>query len=343
MNELNTNEKRRKNVFRVLTTPIMEYFKRNAGILMGLIALIIVVSINTPVFLSTKNILNILRQISNNLYLAAAITMILISGGIDLSAGAVISLSSVLVSTFMVNVGLSVPVAILGTLTVGFLVGLINGVIIYKTDLPPFIVTLSTQYICQGFAYIITGAQPVRLTDQNFIRIGTGFILGIPLPLYYLIIILGFSWYILNQTRLGRHIYAVGGNTKAAEFSGVSIRKVRLFVYIFSGVMAAVAGIVLSARMYSGQPTAGGNSAMDAIASVVLGGVSMGGGQGTIGGMVIGALIIGVLGNGLNLAGIDSYWQMAAKGVIIIVAVYVDYMKKAGGRGIKLRKAREVK
>ena len=235
----------------------------------------------------------------------------------------------------MVNYGFPIPLAILAALAVGAMVGFLNGTIIYKTGLPPFIVTYSLQSICQGIAYVWTGAQPIRLTDQNFIFLGAGYAFGvIPMPLIYLGVILVFVWYILNRTKLGRHIYAVGGNEKAAEFSGVNIRKVRWFVYIFSGIMAALAGVVLSARMYSGQPAVGAGGEMDAIAAVVLGGTSMGGGRGSIGGTIIGALLIGILNNGLNLAGIDSYWQMVAKGAIILIAVYVDFVKQ----GNKLRK-----
>ncbi len=315
--------------------PVVAYMKRNGGIIIGFFILATIIQINTPQFLTSKNIISVLRQISTNLYCASAITMILIAGGIDLSIGAVTSLSSVVVSTLMVNYGFPIPLAILVALAVGAMVGFLNGTIIYKTGLPPFIVTYSLQSICQGIAYVWTGAQPIRLTDQNFIFLGAGYAFGvIPMPLIYLGVILVFVWYILNRTKLGRHIYAVGGNEKAAEFSGVNIRKVRWFVYIFSGIMAALAGVVLSARMYSGQPAVGAGGEMDAIAAVVLGGTSMGGGRGSIGGTIIGALLIGILNNGLNLAGIDSYWQMVAKGAIILIAVYVDFVKQ----GNKLRK-----
>ncbi|MBR2802693.1 MAG: ABC transporter permease [Erysipelotrichaceae bacterium] len=315
--------------------PVIQYIRRNGGIIIGFFILCVIIQINTPQFLTWSNIVSVLRQISTNLYLASAITMILIAGGIDLSAGAVVSLSSVVVATCMVNIGLPIPLAILCAVVLGALIGFVNGTIVYKTGLPPFIVTYSMQCICQGIAYVVTGAQPIRLTDKSFIFLGTGFVGGIiPMPLVYLAVILLFVWYVLNRTKLGRHIYATGGNEKAAEFSGVNIKHVRWFVYSFSGIMAALAGVVLSARMYSGQPAVGADAAMDAIASVVLGGTSMAGGRGFIGGTIIGALLIGVMNNGLNLAGIDSYWQMVAKGIIILIAVYVDFVKQ----GKKLRK-----
>ena len=332
---MSAKEKSAVKASRLGSNPIISYIKRNGGIIIGFFILSIIVQINTPQFLTWNNIVSVLRQISTNLYCASAITMILIAGGIDLSSGAVTSLSSVVVSTFMVNYGFPIPLAILEALAVGALVGFLNGTIIYKTGLPPFIVTYSLQCICQGVAYVWTGAQPIRLTDKSFIFLGAGFLGGVvPMPLVYLAVILVFVWYILNRTRLGRHIYAVGGNEKAAEFSGVNIKRVRWFVYAFSGIMAALAGVVLSARMYSGQPPVGAGGELDAIASVVLGGTSMGGGRGTIGGTIIGALLIGVMNNGLNLAGIDSYWQMVAKGIIILIAVYVDFVKQ----GSKLRK-----
>ncbi len=337
-NEEKKEEKKENGLVHVLKTsdnPVIAYIRRNGGIIIGLIILCTVVQINTPQFLTASNLISVLRQISTNLYVACAITMILIAGGIDLSAGAVISLSSVVVATSLVNYGFSIPLAILFALAVGAAVGFLNGTIIYRTGLPPFIVTYALQCICQGIAYVWTGAQPIRLTDPDFIFLGAGFAFGvIPMPLVYLIVILIFVWYILNRTQMGRHIFAVGGNERAAEFSGVNIKHVRWFTYTFSGIMAALAGIVLTARMYSGQPAVGSGGEMDAIAAVVLGGTSMGGGRGSIGGTIIGALLIGVMNNGLNLAGIDSYWQMVAKGIIILIAVYVDFVKQ----GKKLRK-----
>lgn len=181
--------------------------------------------------------------------------------------------------------------------------------------------------ILRGGIYVYTGGTTVRIDDRSFIAVGTGYTLGIPNPVWYMAVILAIVYLILNRTKLGRHIYAIGGNEKAAEFSGIDVKNVRLFVYVFSGIMAAVAGIVLAARSYSGQPTAGTGAEMDAIEACVLGGCSMAGGYGFIGGTIIGALIIAIMNNGLNLMRIDSYWQMVAKGVIVLIAVYVDYVK----------------
>jgi ribose transport system permease protein len=298
-----------------------DYFKNYVGLLIGMAVLVTIISVNTPVFLSPKNLLNVVRQISNNMFLASATTLMLIHGGIDLSMGAIVSLSSVLCVSAITTMGIPIPLAIVVTI--------LDGAIVHRTNLPPFIVTYCTLSVCQGAAYLWTGAQPVRITNQNFVFLGTGFLGPIPLPVIYMIAIFSLVWFILNRTKLGRHIYATGGNSVAAALSGVDIRKIRYFVYGFSGLMAAFAGIVLSARMYSGQPTAGGDSFFEAIAAVVLGGTSMMGGAGRVGGTLIGALILGVLSNGLNLAGIDSYWQLVAKGFIVLGAVYVDSIKQS--------------
>ncbi len=305
---------------------VKTYFKRNAGILIGLVAICIIISLNSPIFLTQKNIFNVLRQISTNLYLASAMTIILIAGGIDLSVGSIIAVCGVIAGTLL-NMGLPIPLVIVACLAVGGLVGSINGFLISSTTLPPFIVTFSMASILRGAAYVYTGGTTVRINDRAFINLGTGYLGFIPLPVVYLAILLFCLYLMLNKSRLGRHIYAIGGNQQAAQFSGIKIRKIRMFIYVFSGLMAALASIVLSARSYSGSPLAGDGAEMDAIAAVVLGGTSMGGGYGYIGGTVIGALIIGLLNNGLNLMGIDSFWQIILKGAVILVAVYVDYIK----------------
>lgn len=303
-----------------------EYFKRNAGILIGLIAICIIVTLNSDKFLTQDNIMNVLRQISANMYLASAMLMILIAGGIDLSVGSLIALTGVVAGTLVAN-GVPVPVTLILCLLGGALCGAVNGTILSTTTLPPFIVTLSMMNILRGATYVFTGGATVRIDDRSFINVGTGYFTIIPLPVIYMFIVILIVFLILNKTKLGRHIYAIGGNQKAAEFSGINVRKVRMFVYVFSGIMSALAGIVISARNYSGNPVAGNGAEMDAIAACVVGGASMAGGYGYIGGTLIGALIIGLVNNGLNLMRIDSYWQIIFKGVIILVAVYIDYFK----------------
>ena len=213
-------------------------------------------------------------------------------------------------------------------LLVGLAVGGFNGFVVSTTTIPPFIVTLATMNIARGAAYVYTGGQPIRVMSDSFNFMGAGYLGDIPMPIIYLVIIVIISLFIMDKSKLGRHIYAVGGNHKAALFSGIKTKRVTFFAYIFSGLMSAIAGIVLASRMFSGQPTAGQGAEMDAIAAVVLGGTSMSGGSGKIGGTVIGALVIGVLSNGLNLMGINSFWQYIVKGIVILIAVYVDYFKK---------------
>lgn len=308
-------------------TSIKSYFKRNAGILIGLVALCVVISFRSDRFLTQDNIMNVLRQISSNMYLACAMTMILIAGGIDLSVGSIVAVTGVTAGTLL-NMGIPIPLTILICLVLGGLYGTITGVIITNTTLPPFIVTYSMMQILRGATYVYTGGTTVRVDNRAFINLGTGYAFGfLPLPVVYLLIVFVIVFIVLNKTSLGRHIYAVGGNEKAAKFSGINVKKTRMFVYIFSGVMGALAGMVLCARSYSGNPLAGDGAEMDAIAACVLGGASMAGGYGFVGGTLIGALIIGLLNNGLNLMRIDSYWQIILKGIVILVAVYVDYIK----------------
>ena len=302
------------------------YFKRNAGIMIGLVALCVVIAFRSDSFLTYENIMNVLRQSAQNIFIASGMTITLIAGGIDLSVGSVVGLVGVMVGT-MVNDGMPILLAVGICLVVGALMGTFNGMILSRTTLPPFIVTYALMTILRGGIYVYTGGTTVRIDDRSFIAVGTGYTLGIPNPVWYMAVILAIVYLILNRTKLGRHIYAIGGNEKAAEFSGIDVKNVRLFVYVFSGIMAAVAGIVLAARSYSGQPTAGTGAEMDAIEACVLGGCSMAGGYGFIGGTIIGALIIAIMNNGLNLMRIDSYWQMVAKGVIVLIAVYVDYVK----------------
>ncbi|MDR0550901.1 MAG: ABC transporter permease [Spirochaetaceae bacterium] len=311
----------------------LSFLKENAGILIGLALLCAVLIIYDAVnaraaFLSKNNILNVLRQTATNLYVACAMTMVIILGGIDLSVGSVIALSGVVTSGLIAFNGAGLGLAVLAGLGTGALTGAFNAALISKTTIPPFIVTLSTMNIARGAAYLYTGGQPVRVMSDTFNFIGSGYIKDIPMPVIYLIVIVAISSLILNRAKLGRHIYAVGGNPVAARFSGIKNSRVTFFVYLFSGLLSAFAGIVLASRMFSGQPTAGQGAEMDAIAAVVLGGTSMSGGVGKISGTVIGALIIGVLNNGLNLLNINSFWQYVVKGVVILIAVYVDFMKK---------------
>ncbi|HHW67653.1 ribose ABC transporter permease [Defluviitalea raffinosedens] len=307
---------------------IMGYVKRYGGILIGFITMCIALSILSPVFLTASNILNVLRQISTNAILAFGMTFAIIICGIDLSVGSVLALSGTLSAGLITLSGIPTPIAVLIGLTLGTLIGLLNGVIIAKTGLPAFIVTLCTMLMARGAAYVYTDGMPVRTIEESFNFIGNGYLGPIPLPIIYMAAFFVFTTILLNKTKFGRHVYAVGGNVDAAKFSGIDIQKVQIGVFTLLGFSSAFAGIVLCARMYSGQPTVGQGFEMDAIAASVLGGTSMSGGIGTIGGTMIGALIIGVLNNGLNILNVSSFWQSIIKGAVILTAVYVDSVKK---------------
>jgi ribose transport system permease protein len=270
--------------------------------------------------------MNVLRQISANMYLATSMTIILISGGIDLSVGSGISIAGVLAATLLVW-SVPVPLVVLICLLVGVMIGSVSGTIISTTNLPPFIVTFSMMSILRGISYVATSANTIRIDNNSFINLGAGFLGAVPLPVIYMLVILFGVFLLLNKTALGRNIYAIGGNERAAIYSGIHVKRIRLFAYIFSGLMASVSGMTLAARSFSGNPVFGTGAEMDAIAATVLGGSSMLGGSGYIGGTFIGALIIGILSNGLNLMDVDSFYQSILKGVVILVAVYIDYLK----------------
>ena len=309
------------------------YFKENLGIIVAFLVLCVFLSVfpkTSGSFFTRQNIFNVLRQISTNLFLACGMTMVIILGGIDLSVGSIIALSGCISAGCVARYNLPLPIALLMGLLVGLLVGMFNGAVISKTTIPAFIVTLATMNRAKGLAYVYTGGSPVRVVTKEWQFLGAGYVGIFPTPVVILVIVLIITAIIMNKTKMGRHMYAVGGNQQAAEFSGIKVEKVKFFVHAFSGLMAGLAGIVLASRMYSGQPTAGDGAEMDAIAAVVVGGTSMAGGSGKIGGTIIGGLIIGVLNNGLNLLNVNSFWQYVVKGVVILLAVFLDYFRNKG-------------
>ena len=310
----------------LVDNPLGSFIKRNMGILIGLVVLFLFLSVATDSFLSTKNMLQVLRQICINGLLAFGMTFVLIIGGIDLTVGSVVAISGVSV-VIMLNSGVPLPVALVVPLLLGAIVGLLNGGIIALTGMPPFIVTLSLQGTIRGIAYVITDGRSVSCDNAVFNAIGNGYLFGIPIPIYIVAFVMIVISILLYYTRFGRRMYAVGGNITAAGFSGIHVKKIMVQVYVLSGVLSALAGIILASRMYSGQPASGQAYESDAIAAAVLGGTSFNGGIGTVGGTLIGALVIGFLTNGLNLLHISSYVQMIIKGLVIIGAVGIDILK----------------
>ena len=262
---------------------ITTYFKENLAILVAFIILCVGLSIATPTFFTKDNILNVLRQVATNSNLAIGLTMAIIIGGIDLSVGAILAFSGLLCASFISD-GMNLGLAVLLAFTLGALFGLLNGLIIAYTNMPPFVVTLATQNIARGIVNVYANGQPISARNPVFNFLGVGYFLGIPLPVIYSFVLLAVMILILGRSKFGRQLYAVGGNEEAARFSGINIKKVKIIVYTLCGALASFSGIILAARMYSGQPTAGDGFELDAIAASVLGGVSFSGGVGKLGG-----------------------------------------------------------
>ncbi len=319
-------ESRAQNV--PILKPCVNFIKRNIATIIAFLVMSIGLAILSPAFLNMDNLVNVLRQVSINAILAIGITYTLITIGVDLSVGSTVAMSGVLAVAMSSSFGVNVWVAILCGIILGALAGLANGFVISRTGMPPFIVTLATQLSIRGIAYVITEGKPITSTDKVLNYIGNGYFLNVPVPVIIMIVIAIIASIILNKTKFGRHMYATGGNKEAAIYSGINVKNIQLAVYVICGILAAVAGIILAARMYSGQPTVGVGYEGDAVAATVVGGTSFSGGVGTIGGVMLGALVIGILNNGMNLLKIPYYYQLIVKGLVILLAVYIDTVKK---------------
>ena len=298
------------------------------GPLLALIVLIIFVSILSPSFLSLTNLMNLMRQVSTNALIAFGMTFVIITGGIDLSVGSTLALSSAIMAGMIIN-GIDPLIAMTVSLIAGFVLGAVNGLLITKGKLVPFIATLATMTIYRGATLVLTDGKPITGLDETFIFqfMGRGYFFGIPFPIVITLVVFALLFVLLHKMSFGRKTFAIGGNEKASFIAGVKSNKIKIFVYSISGVLASLAGIILTSRLNSAQPTAGESYEMDAIASVVLGGTSMSGGKGRIFGILIGALIIGTLNNGLNLLGVSTFYQQIVKGIVIIIAVLIDRRK----------------
>ncbi|MDV2858356.1 MULTISPECIES: ribose ABC transporter permease [Oceanimonas] len=299
--------------------------------LIALILLIGVVSLINPHFFTLDNMLNILRQTSVNAIIAVGMTLVILTAGIDLSVGSVLALCGAFAAS-MVAMELPVFVTLPAVLLAGFALGGVSGVIVAKGRVQAFIATLVTMTLLRGITMVYTDGRPIStgFTDAGdlFAWFGTGYVFGIPVPVWLMAITFLGAWYLLNHTRFGRYIYAVGGNEAAARLSGINVDRVKMGVYAICGMLSALAAIIVTSRLSSAQPTAGTSYELDAIAAVVLGGTSLAGGRGAIMGTLIGALIIGFLNNALNLLDVSSYYQMIAKASVILLAVLVDTKNK---------------
>ena len=310
------------------------------GMVFVLILMIVAMSIVKPSFRTVNNFLNILTQTSIYGILALGMTLVIISKGIDLSVGSILGLSAVVAASlgqsaaashkYYESLGdLTIFIPILAALLFGALCGAINGGLIAFTGIPAFIATLGMTTIARGFAYIYTDGKPISTLTPAFKFIGQGKVLGIPMPVLIYLAMIIVTWILLNNTRFGKHVYAVGGNINAAEVSGVNVKKIILLVYTYMGLLAGIAAIVSTGRMVSAQPGLAVGYELTAIASTTIGGTSHSGGIGTIWGAVVGALVLSVMRNAMTILGIHSYWQQIVEGMVIIIAVILDMRKNA--------------
>lgn len=287
------------------------------------IVLCIVWTVMNPQFISMNNITNILRQASYTAIATVGMTMVIIIGEIDLSAGSLVCASGLAGAMVCKSTG-NLFLAVLAALAVGVAVGIVNGVLCAVGKLPGFIATLASQTVLRGLAYIVTGGNSVVWTNENFSKIGIGYVGSVPIPVILMLIVVVFGVILTTKLRFGRYIYAVGGNMEASRWSGIAVVKVKIIVYIIMGVLSSIAGLIVVTRLGSGQPSAGQAFETDCITAAVVGGTSMSGGRGKIIGAIVGVLLLTVLTNGMTLVGINTYWQQVFKGVIIVVSVLAD-------------------
>ena len=296
---------------------------RRFGILIAFLLLVVVLSFLSDSFLTVSNLLNIARQVSINAIIAAGMTFVILTAGIDLSVGSVLAFSGAIIAGLL-STGQPLLVGIGAGLLLGAMLGLVNGLIVTRGGVQPFIATLGMLTIARGATLVYTDGRPITGLPDAFVWLGAGDVGRVPVPVIIMTLVFLAAYVVLTQTVLGRYIYAIGGNEEAARLSGVNVTLYKTLAYVLSGVLAAVSGIILTARLNSAQPTAGGGYELDAIAAVVLGGTTLAGGEGSITGTLLGAFIIGVLNNGLNLLNVSSFYQQVVKGVVILLAVLLD-------------------
>jgi ribose/xylose/arabinose/galactoside ABC-type transport system permease subunit len=304
-------------------TAIVPTLVKSWGLAIALVAIGAVLSFAHPGFLTTPNLLNVARQISINGILAVGVTLVLLTGGVDLSLGSVVALAGVVAATMAHPAAYPVAVPVALGVATGALCGAANGLMVTRGKVPPFIATLGMMTAARGLALVVSNGRPVSNLSQDFTRLG-GDVAMVPLPAVLLAVIALMTMVLLKNLRLGRYLYAVGGNAEAARAAGINVGAVTMFAYAACGALAGMAGVVLAARITTGQPNAGVGYELDAIAAVVIGGTSLSGGVGSVGGTILGALLVGVINNGLDLMNVSSYYQAIVKGIIIVGAVWLD-------------------
>ena len=301
---------------------------RDYGSLLGLLLIGAVLGLLSDRFLTTSNLINVARQVSINAIVAAGMTFVIITGGIDLSVGSTIALAGC--AALLVAGPLGDVVGMTAGILVAAGVGFLNGALVAWGRVPPFITTLATMTVVRGAALVLTNGEPIVKTEGPYLWLGQASVGPIPVPILLMVATLFGAHWFLSRTRWGTYVYAVGGNAEAARLSGISLAGIQILVYVLGGALAGLAGLVLAARLSSAQPNTGVGFELDAIAAVVLGGTSLMGGEGTIWGTTVGAFIIGILNNGFNLMNVSPFYQLIAKGAVIVLAVLVDQLLKAG-------------
>jgi ribose transport system permease protein len=301
---------------------------RRLSVLGILLLICLVFALGSSEFLTASNLLNVALQTSIIAIVAIGMTFVILTAGIDLSVGSLMALCGAVAAGIAVRQGMDTYLSISIALGVGLILGAVNGLMIVRGGIPPFVATLSMLAIARGLTLVYTQGRPIAGLDERFIYWGTGQVWGIPIPVIIMIVIAVIAHIITRYTPFGLHVYSTGGNEETTRLAGISPNRIKIAVYMISGFLAALGGVLLTARLWSAQPNAAAGWELDAIAAPVLGGTSLFGGVGSIGGTVIGAFIIGVLSNGLNLMGVPSYYQQVIKGLVLILAVTVDLINK---------------
>lgn len=328
MSSTQQEESRTKDRYKQITAWIRKQSRSSTfGVAMILVVLAVILTITTDTFLSQTNLFSVMRAFSYIAIIAIGQAMVIISGGVDLSVGSIYGFGGLVGAMAMSTWGLPIPIAFLIGLAVGAGFGFINGVLITRVGMPPFIATLGMLSVVRGLAYAATSGYPVR-TPAEYNVFGQGYLGPIPFPVIYLVVLAVFFSFFLRKTVLGRRIYAIGGNEEAAAVSGIRVRRVKMVVYVLVGALAAFAGLTATARLGVAQSTSGIGYELDVVAAVIIGGASLSGGKGTILGAILGAAIMGVLRNGLVLLNVSAYWQQAVIGMVIITAIAADQWRQ---------------
>lgn len=300
-------------------------FLSDYGIIVAFIVLCVILSVVSPYFLGVNNLLNVLRQVSINGVLAIGMTFVILTRGIDLSVGSVMAFAAMVAASFaVVDSGMPLIVPLTLGLAAGLALGCVNGVMVARFAIPPFVMTLGMLSMARGLTYIYSDGMPISSLSPSFLWLGQGMVAGIPVPVILFAAVFMLAWFTLRYTTFGRYVYAVGGNPTAARLSGIKVSRITFSVYAISGLLCGLAGLMIAARTSAALPQAGVAYELDAIAAVVIGGTSLAGGKGRIVGTLFGVLIIGVINNGLDLLGVSSFYQQLVKGAIIVVAVMLD-------------------